>query len=71
MSDEIEEVIEETQEVNGIRASLDDVIGETETSDLDDFDPPKNHENPGFSKTPQIKDSWDHAQMIERKWLYR
>ena len=40
MSDEIEEVIEETEEVNGIRASLDDVIGETETSDLDDFDPP-------------------------------
>jgi len=40
MSDEIEEVIEETEEVNGIRASLDNVIGETETSDLDDFDPP-------------------------------
>ena len=40
MSDEIEEVIEETEEVNGIRASLDDVIGETEASDLDDFDPP-------------------------------
>jgi len=40
MSDEIEEVIEETEEVNGIRASLDNVIGESEASDLDDFDPP-------------------------------
>jgi len=41
MSDEIEEVVEEEiEEVNGIRASLDDVIGETKASDLDDFDPP-------------------------------
>jgi len=39
MSDEIE-AVEETEEVTGIRASLDNVIGETEASDLDDFDPP-------------------------------
>ena len=30
----------------------------------------KHHENPYFSKTLQIKASWDHAHMIERKKLY-
>ena len=29
-----------------------------------------NHENPGVSKPLQINNSWDHAQMVERKKLY-
>ena len=33
--------------------------------------PPKSHENPMFPLPLQIKDSWDHAQMIERKILCR
>ena len=35
------------------------------------FRPPNHHENPRFCKTLQIKDSWDHAQMIEREILFR
>ena len=31
----------------------------------------KSHENPRFPLPLQIKDSWDHAQMIERKILCR
>ena len=34
------------------------------------FDP-KNHENPRFCKTLQNHFPWDHAQMIERKILFR
>ena len=35
------------------------------------FDPSKSYENPRFPLTLQIKDSWDHAHMIERKILCR
>ena len=34
------------------------------------FDQDKNHETPDFSQILENPDSWDHAQMKERKKLY-
>ena len=35
------------------------------------FDPPEKHENPPWTTPPEIQEPWDHAQMIERKILFR
>ena len=35
------------------------------------FDPPEKHENPSWTTPPEIQEPWDHAQMIERKILFR
>ena len=35
------------------------------------FDPPKKHENPPWTTPPENLSPWDHAQMIERKILFR
>ena len=33
--------------------------------------PPEKHENPPPPHPPEIQEPWDHAQMIERKILFR
>ena len=35
------------------------------------FDPPEKHENPPPPHPPENLSPWDHAQMIERKILFR
>ena len=35
------------------------------------FDLPQKHENPPWTTHPEIQEPWDHAQMIERKILFR
>ena len=35
------------------------------------FDPPEKHENLPRTTLPGIQEPWDHAQMIERKILFR
>ena len=35
------------------------------------FDPFKKHENPPRTTPPEIQEPWDHAQMIERKIMFR
>ena len=33
--------------------------------------PREKHENPPWTTPPEIQEPWDHAQMIERKILFR